>query len=347
MISSTHTVPNGADLPSLARIRTVAARLSSRILHTPTVRWPADHDSGTADLLIKLELLQRTGSFKARGALNAILSLERPGRGVVAFSAGNHAIATAWAGRELGVDVVVVMPKSANEVRVRRVRELGATLEFGDDIADLVGRVERIRARDGRALVHPFEGMHTIEGTATLGLELVEDAIALGGPPDVVVVPVGGGGLAAGVARSVAHLAPGCRVIGVEPSGADGMRRSLAAGAPLARVQVDTIADSLGAPLHLPMSYALVERYVHDIVTVDDAALRRAMRRLFDDLKLAAEPACAAALAALPHIDDLEGRRVVLIACGSNIDAHGWARHVGALAPSSEPAAVPSPVPAG
>jgi len=336
--SSPHSAPSiDADAPSLERIRDVAQRLSGRVLRTPTVRWPTDHGSGAAELLIKLELLQRTGSFKARGALNTVESLSDPQRGVVAFSAGNHAIATAWAGRELGVDVVVVMPRSANPARVRRVHELGATIEFGDDIADLFGRVERIQARDGRALVHPFEGVHTIEGTATLGLEIVEDAIALGGPPDVVVVPIGGGGLAAGVARAVAHLAPECRVVGVEPSGADGMRQSLAAGAPLATVQVNTIADSLGAPMHRPLSYSLVARHVHEIVTVDDAAMVAGMRRLFDEVKLAAEPACAASLAALPMLGDLSGQRVVLIACGSNIDAHGWARHVGALTPDPVP----------
>ena len=313
--------------PTAERLAEVAAALAPHVLRTPTVAWPATAamPSPVGDgLVVKLELLQRTGSFKARGALNVIAGEADTSRGGVAFSAGNHAIAASWAGARLGVDMTVVMPTSANPARVARVRALGGRIVPGDTIDELVGIVERLRAEQGRFLVHPFEGPRTVEGTATVGLELLEDAPDL----DAVVVPVGGGGLIAGVASAVHRVAPGCRVYGVEPVGADGMRRSVERGAPLARVAVSTIADSLGAPLHLPLTHALVARHVTRIVTVTDDEMRASMRGFFDAMKLAVEPACAAGLAALagPLREELDGTRVGLVACGSNIDLAGWTR---------------------
>ena len=313
--------------PTAERLAEVAAGLAPHVLRTPTASWPATDamPSPVGDgLVVKLELLQRTGSFKPRGALNAIMGEADVSRGGVAFSAGNHAIAASWAAARLGVDMTVVMPASANPARMERVAALGGRVVLGDTIDELVGIVERLAAEEGRFVVHPFEGERTVEGTATVGLELLEDASAL----DAIVVPVGGGGLIAGVACAAHRLAPDCRVYGVEPVGADGMRRSLERGAPLERVAVDTIADSLGAPLHLPHTFALVERHVTRIVTVTDGEMRAAMRGLFDAMKLAVEPACAAGLAALsgPLRSELDGARVGLVACGSNIDLAGWTR---------------------
>ena len=320
--------------PELSRLREVAERLAPHVLRTPTVPWPGTVSSPDAPsaLFVKLELLQRGGSFKPRGALNTLLEAQAGDAraldaGVVAFSAGNHAIASAWAGARLGAPVTVVMPRGADPFRVARCRELGAEIVFGEDVAELVGIVERIRAEERRVLVHPFEGVRTVEGTACVGLELADDVPAL----DAVIVPVGGGGLIAGIAVALAHAQPDCRVIGVEPAGARGMSDSLAAGAPLARVAVDTVADSLGAPLHLPITYTLVERHVAKLVIVDDAALRAGMRRMADEMKLMVEPACAAALAALsgPLAEELAGCRVALVACGSNIDRSSWWRLAG------------------
>jgi len=308
-------------------MRHVATRLAPHVLRTPTVAWPSRIPANIAGLHVKLECLQHTGSFKLRGALNCMLeqkqldstSLER---GVVAFSAGNHAIATAWSGRALNAPVKVVMPAAADPTRIQRCRELGAEVVFGQSIEELMARVDEIRALEGRVLVHPFEGVPTIEGTACVGLEICDDVPAL----DTLIVPIGGGGLIAGIASAVTHLQPGCQVIGVEPEGAQGMTASLANGAPLARVSVDTIADSLGAPLHLPVSYSLVERHVSRVVRVSDESLRVAMRQLADDMKLMVEPACAAALAALqgPLGTELSGRRVAILACGSNIGLERW-----------------------
>ena len=318
-------------------IREVAGGIAPYVLRTPTLKWPVPALCSELDceLFVKLELMQRTGSFKARGAINTLQKMRRSGAsalpGVTAFSAGNHAIATAYAAAMLDTQAKVVMPRSANAFRVERCRAYGAEIVFGETIADLMAIVERLQTQEGLALIHPFEGEGTVQGTATVGLELCEDV----GELDAVIVPVGGGGLISGVAAAVKALQPGCRVIGVEPGGASGMSDSLAQGNPLASVSVQTIADSLGAPMHLPRTYELVQRHVDQMVTVSDDALRDGMRQLFADLKLAVEPACAAALAALkgPLAGQLSGQRVALIACGSNIDLQTWSEHVAASTP--------------
>lgn len=313
--------------PSIERVRAVAQTLTPRVIRTPSVPWAGLDSPIAGELWVKLELLQRTGSFKARGALNSLLQLLDVGKGVVAFSAGNHAIAVAWASRELGFDATVVMPRSANPARVAKVEQLGARIVYGDTVADLLAIVERLQLEQGRSLIHPFDGVPIVEGTATVGLELSEDVSGL----DAVYVPVGGGGLIAGVASAVKQLSPNCRVVGVEPEGADGMRQSLAAGAPIDKVEVSTIADSLGAPMHRAYTYSLIEQYVDDIVTVSDNEMRRAMSSLFNDMKLAVEPACASTLAALTaagqagnHATD----RVLMVACGSNLDEQTWYSHI-------------------
>jgi len=285
--------------PSLDTIRSVADKVSPFVLRTPTVAWPASPElrPGSGELFVKLELLQRTGSFKPRGAINNIQQLlgnsnasdltEHPG--VTAFSAGNHAIATAYAARSLGVSAKVVMPRSANPFRVERCQQYGAEVVFGETIADLLSIVKALQADEGRHLVHPYESEHTIAGTAGVGLELCNDIESL----DAVIVPVGGGGLIAGIAAAVKQLQPNCLVFGVEPSGACGMQQSIAQGAPMDQVVVNTIADSLGAPMHAPLTFANVRDYVDELVQVSDDELRAAMRQMFDDMKLAVEPACA------------------------------------------------------
>ena len=321
--------PASVQPPDVGRIRAVASAMAEHVIRTDTVPWPVPVVGGGPDmqLFVKLELLQRTGSFKARGALNATSHAMRAASGehftgVTAFSAGNHAIATAYAAKVLGTSAKVVMPRSANAFRQQRCQAYGAELVFGDTIEDLIEIVGNIQAEEGRCLIHPFEGLHTIEGTATVGLELCDDIPDL----DAVIVPVGGGGLIAGIAAAVKQMQPECLVIGVEPTGADGMQQSLQQLSPMSRVVVNTIADSLGAPMHAPLSFSLVEQFVDQMVSVTDEQMRAGMRRMFTDLKLAVEPACAASLAALdgPLANTLQGKRVALIACGSNIDMASW-----------------------
>jgi len=319
--------------PSLSQIEQTAALVSEHLVRTPTVPYYGNQlTSGVDGLYLKLELLQRTGSFKPRGVLNALASLSSAelARGVTAFSAGNHAIATAFAAQKFGVSAKVVMPETANPLRVERCRSYGAEVLFGKRISDLISLVGELQEQEGRAMLHPFEGAATAQGTATVGLEVCRDA----GELDAVIVPVGGGGLIAGVASAVKALLPQCAVYGVEPEGACGMRDSLERGAPLDEVHVNTIADSLGAPMHTPYAFAIVQQTVDRLVTVSDQALAETMNLMFTDLKLAVEPAGAASLAAFlgPLHQELQGKRVGLVICGANIDFQSYSTLVNPIA---------------
>lgn len=315
---------------TLADIRAARALLGDRVLTTPVMPLlgPAVEAAlapGTRALL-KLELFQHTGSFKARGALVNVLSLTEAerARGICAISAGNHAIAAAWAARAVGASAKIVMKEGANPFRVAECRRHGGEIVFEGDFHAAFRRVEEIRDREGRTLVHPFEGLRTAQGTGTLGLELMEQAPDL----DAVIVPVGGGGLAAGLATAIRGVNPACRVFGVEPVGADTMYRSFQAGSPQSIDTIDTIADSLGAPYALPISYALCRASLEEIVRIEDSEMIAAMRFLASHARLAVEPAGAAATAALlgPLRERLAGQRVGLIVCGSNISAEAYAR---------------------
>jgi threonine dehydratase len=320
------------DFFSLDDIRATRTRLGDRIHTTPVWQWQDDLISarvGTeTDVFVKLELLQHTGSFKARGALNNLLSLDadQRGRGVTAVSAGNHAVAVAWAAQSMGASAKVVMFKGANPLRVQKAREYGAEIVIAESAAEAFERAAEIQQTEGRAFVHPFEGETTALGTATVGLEFIEQAADL----DAVIVPIGGGGLIAGMAAAIKQARPTCKVYGVEPEGADSMSRSFAAGSPQRLERINTIADSLGAPMALPYSYALCREYVDEIVLISDDAMREAMRLLFFGLKLAVEPACAAATAGLvgPLLEKVRGKRVGVIACGANIDIATFTRLV-------------------
>ena len=337
-------------VPTLDEMRTARERLGAHVLRTPTWRWRTDtarqaFGDGT-DVLLKLELFQHGGSFKPRGALTVMLDLpsDALAHGVTAVSAGNHAIAVAYAARVVGTTAKVVMPRTANPARVARCHAYGGEVVLVEDVHEAFARVRELEAAEGRTFVHPFEGPRTALGTATLGLELVEQAAALCAPGDVpldaVIVPIGGGGLCAGVAAAVKQALPGCVVYGVEPEGADTMSRSFASGQPETLDRVRTIADSLGAPHAAPYSFALCRRFVDEVVLVDDDAICRAMALLFADMKLACEPAGATATAALrgPLAAPLAGKRVGVIVCGSNVDAATFYQHVtrGAAADGAE-----------
>ena len=318
------------DYPSLNEIRNNRSRLGDLVRETPV--WQASDTlvGASTQIFFKLELFQYTGSFKPRGALTVMLDLaaEERARGVTAVSAGNHAIAVAFSARLLGTTAKVVMPKSANRFRVERCRAYGAAVELADDVQQAFARAQQIQEEEGRVFVHPFEGPLTALGTATAGLEFASQVPAL----DAVLIPIGGGGLCAGMACAFKQLQPACRVIGVEPFGADSMYRSFQSGMPCAIDKVRTIADSLGAPYALPYSFALCRRFVDDLVRVEEGALQRAMRLLFEELKLAVEPAGAAATAALcePLRDALAGQRVGVMVCGSNIDLATFASQAAA-----------------
>lgn len=316
--------------PTPGDVAEAAAALRGLVVETPLLELPGSRlDLGSGELAVKLELFQHTGSFKPRGALTVMLGLPAAelARGVTAVSAGNHAIAVAFAARELGTTAKVVMMQGASPARIDKCRRYGAEIVLAPDVHAAFAEVERIVREESRAMVHPFEGPRTALGTATLGAEWLRQA----GRLDAVIVPVGGGGLLAGIATAVKRLQPDCLVFGVEPEGADSMHRSFAAGSPQKIERVATLADSLGAPFALPYSYALCRAHTDDLVKITDTQMLEAMRLLYDELKLACEPAGAAATAALlgPLRERLAGRRVGVIVCGSNIDLPRFAELAG------------------
>lgn len=312
--------------PEISTIETLRDALGDKIVRTPVIAcpWADSLLSNDATIQGKLEFLQKTGTFKARGALVNLLRLDEAHRahGVTAVSAGNHAIAVAYAARAFATTAKVVMLEHSNPARISACEALGAEVVLEKDVHRAFDRVREIEEREQRAFVHPFEGEGVAIGTGMVGLEMVEQWPDM----DALIVPVGGGGLISGIANAVKQLKPDCEIIGVEPTGADSMSRSFLSGQPEALDRVDTIADSLGAPFALPYSFALAKQHVDRIVTIADRDMARVMALLFRQMKVAVEPACAAATAALlgPLRSDLAGRNVMLTFCGSNIDWQTW-----------------------
>lgn len=319
--------------PTLADIEATRELLQPFVVKTPIHTWQGlelgQRLAARTEVVLKLELLQHTGTFKARGAMSVMLRLapDALARGVTAVSAGNHAVATAFAAQTLGTSAKVVMLPSANPARIELCKAYGAEVLMAPDGKTGFDWAERIGLEEGRTFVHPFEGPFTALGTATIGLEWLEQA----GNLDAVIVPIGGGGLCAGISSAIKRISPACIVYGVEPEGADTMHRSFAAGEPVSRADVATIADSLAPPYALPYSYALCRANVDELVMIDDDQMRDAMGLLFREMKLGVEPAGAAATAALlgPLRDRLAGKRVGVLICGANIDIDTFARYAG------------------
>ena len=308
--------------PTIAAIETLRAAESGEIVTTPMVRCAGLEMllGGDTQIFAKLEFLQRTGTFKARGALSVVkgLTVAQLDTGVTAVSAGNHAIATAFAAQVVGTSAKVVMLATASPVRIEACRSYGAEVVLVDDVHTAFSVAEQIQGEEGRFFVHPFEGEAVAAGTGVVGLEICEQCADF----DTVVVSIGGGGLIGGIANAIKQIRPECEMIGVEPEGADSMHRSFAANEPQAIDMIQTIADSLGAPFALPYSFELCRQHVDRLVMVSDKQLRTTMGLLFRSMKIAVEPACAATTAALlgPLRDQLAGKSVVLVMCGSNID---------------------------
>ena len=322
---------NQPQLP-LADIKEAYKKIAHLTRQTPTWLWKSSFFSNLlgkeTELYLKLELFQPGGSFKPRGALMNMLALndEQLEHGVTAVSAGNHAIATAYAAGILDTTAKVVMPRSASSARVDKCKSLGAEVVLVDNVHEAFDEVRRIGEDENRSFIHPFEGRLTALGTAGVGLELIQQVPDL----EAVVVPIGGGGLCAGIAAAIKQTNPDCKIYGIEPEGADTMHRSFEAGEPQAIDEVTTIADSLGAPHAAPYSFALCRTYVDQLIKITDQQMRNAMKLLFDEMKLAVEPAGAATTAAL-FTDlgkKLSGKKVGLIVCGTNYDTKRFCKQV-------------------
>lgn len=272
-----------------------------------------------AALLLKCENLQRTGSFKVRGALNLARQLDsaQAARGLVTVSAGNHAQALAWAAAKIGAPATVVMPENASPPKIEASKGYGAEVVLHGDGAAAFQEAHRLEAERGLVFVHPFDDPRIVAGQATVGLEILAQASDV----TVVVVPIGGGGLISGVALAIKSANPAVRVIGVEPVGAAVMRASLDAGSALRLDRLETIADGLAAPMAGELNYELVRRYVDDVVTVTDEQITRAMAAILSRAKLLVEPAGAAGVAALlaGAIPVSPSDRVVAVLSGGNV----------------------------
>jgi threonine dehydratase len=292
-------------------VERAAQVIAGRLHRTPvlTSRTLGPH------VFLKAELLQRTGSFKPRGVLTKLASLspEEKARGVIAISAGNHAQAVAWGAAEEGLDALVVMWRGASEAKIAATRGYGAAIDLeASGPAEAFRRLEVLLEETGRTLVHPFDDPLTIAGQGTVGLEILEDL------PDVdtIVVPIGGGGLIAGIAIAVAGRA---RVIGVEPELSTAMYSALAAGE---RVEVTptSIADGLNAPHAGRLALSIVQTHVEDVALVSEEEIAEGFRFLYERAKLACEPAGAAAVAAL-LAGKIGGGRIACVVSGGNVAA--------------------------
>lgn len=309
-------------LPSvtLDDVRAAAARIAGVAHRTPALRSRTLDALVGAEVFVKCENLQRVGAFKFRGAYHAIsrLSPDELARGVVAYSSGNHAQAVALAARELGTTAVIVMPADTPTSKVAAVTGYGAQIVTYDRYTgDRVAIGAALAAERGSVLIPPYEHPHVIAGQGTAALELIEQV----GRLDAVLVPVGGGGLAAGTAVAATGVSPGIRVVGVEPTAGDDTRRSLAAGHRVAIEVPRTIADGQAAEIPGELTFAINRRLLDGVVVVDDAEIRAAMRFAFDRLKMVVEPSGATGLAALlTHRLDPMPARVGVVISGGNID---------------------------
>ncbi|MFE8948999.1 threonine/serine dehydratase [Streptomyces sp. NPDC007856] len=317
----------------ITEIEAAAERIAGHVVRTPTVPSPGLTELLGVPVTAKLELLQRTGSFKARGATAKLLSLSAAERaaGVVAVSGGNHGIALAVMAAALDVKATVVMPRTAPERSVALAGQAGAQVRLTDGMDSAFALVTRLRD-EGLTLVHPFDDPVVIAGQGTVGLELAEDAAD--GPTDVLV-SIGGGGLIAGVAAALAARRPGVRVWGVETEGAEAMSGALKAGGPVP-VPLSSLVTTLSAPSVSQLTYEHVSALVEEVLVVPDRDAVRGSLDLVEHAKVWAEPAAGCLLPAVRQVVARvgDGARIGLVVCGGNStprELTGWAERFGLL----------------
>jgi len=313
-------------LPGMAEVQAAAARLAGVARRTPLlVATPLDEMTG-GRLLFKVESLQRTGSFKIRGAYNRLVQLDGAARraGVVAFSSGNHAQGVAAAAKMLGIPATIVMPSNAPATKLENTRALGAEVVLYDRFTEDREQIARKIVVDrGATLVPAYDDAQVVAGQGTVGLELMQQAAELGLKPDQVLVPTSGGGLTAGTAIAVRGIAPEAVVYGVEPEAFDDTRRSLAAGTLLTNPpEARSICDALQSSPPGKITFAINRQLLAGILTVSDAEVETAMAMAFRHLRLVVEPGGAVALAAaLAGRIALAGRTTAIVLSGGNVDA--------------------------
>ena len=298
-------------------------RIKAQARRTPVLTSRTVDELTGASVFFKCENFQRMGAFKFRGAFNALSQLgeEQKKKGVVAFSSGNHAQAVALSGRLLGIKTVIVMPEDAPQVKLEATRGYGAEVVQYAKHEERETLAGKLAAERGLTLIPPFDHAHIIAGQGTAAKELIEDV----GPLDVVMTPCGGGGLLSGCAIAAKHLAPKCKVYGVEPQAGNDASQSFVKKRLITIAVPDTIADGARTPSLGKLTFPIVLRYVDDMLTVDDQELTRAMFFLWERMKIVVEPTGAlAACALLEKKADLKGKKVGVVLSGGNVDLR-WA----------------------
>lgn len=307
------------DTLTLSDILAAAARIAAHVRRTPVLPCRPLESELDTKIFCKCENFQEMGAFKIRGATNAVLSLSAAAaaRGVATHSSGNHGAALALAARRRGIPACVVMPENASGFKKRAVAEYGAKIIYCEPTMQArEATLAEYVAKSAASVVHPYNDLAVMAGQGTAALELHEEIPAL----DVVLAPVGGGGLLSGTAVATRMLRPACKIIGVEPLGADDAWHSLRAGRIQAVAHPDTIADGLRATIG-PLTFAAIRTHVDDVVRVSDAAIITAMRFAWERMKLIIEPSAAVVLAALrERLVEVKGRRVGVILSGGNVD---------------------------
>lgn len=322
-------------LPDAADVRSAAERLAGVAVRTPLLEFPVLNGRAGGRVLIKPEVLQRTGSFKFRGAYNRLsrLTPDEARTGVVAWSSGNHAQGVAAAARLLGIRSTIVMPSDAPPIKIARTRGFGAEVVLYNRLTESRETIGgRIAAERGAVVVPPYDDPHIIAGQGTTGLEIAEDAMRLGCKLDAVLVPAGGGGLAAGTALAFGAVMPEVEIWSVEPHDFDDHARSLRQGARVANDMTKTsICDALMAPMPGELTFAINVRRLAGGLAVTDADVEAAIRFAFEELKLVVEPGGVVALASiLSGRFDAKGRNVAVVLSGGNADPALFARVIAA-----------------
>jgi len=311
---------------TLAEIEAAAARLKGHAVETPLIESPALNDRLGLRVLIKPETLQRVGAFKFRGAYNRLVQMtpDERKRGVVAFSSGNHAQGVALAAKLLGMPALIVMPSDAPAVKVAATRGYGAEIKLYDRLTESREAISAaVAAERGAVVVPAFDDPHIIAGQGTVGLELMQQTAALGVHLDVVVAPIGGGGLMAGTSTAVKALSPKTAVVGVEPELFDDTLRSLQAGQRIVtKPTTRSLCDALESPAPGELTFPVLQKTLADIALVSDAEVAEAMRYAFSTLKLVVEPGGSVGLAALlaGKVKLFGGKTVGLVLSGGNVD---------------------------
>ncbi len=314
-----------SDSVTLSHIQTARQRIAPCVRRTPLTPSATLSERLKTNVYVKLEVFQKTGSFKVRGAFNKALSLrpEERGRGIVAVSGGNHAQATAYVARALGLKALILMPESTPKNYVDATRGYGAEIKFAATASAAFAEVEQFQ-KDGWAYIHPFDDPLVMAGQGTVGLEILDDV------PQVtdVIASIGGGGLIGGVATAVKGLKPSVRVWGVETEGADCMSKSLAAGHPVTMDSITSVARTLGAPAPSERTLEIAKNLLESVTVVPDSEAIAAQRLILERLKVMTEPAASCTLAAAERLKDhfSSERHVVLVFCGGNMSVEDLCR---------------------